>query len=169
MTNPETVKLVLAAVMALTLIAFVAYAMIIDAKPSKKPVSVPLPTVPRDCIDALRTRAERPAENATAPAKAEERRETKMPEKKFMLIEVVERKISEPEFFPDAESAKTAMLDKFKAVTGLTDEDLAAAEPETVVGGESAIMCVDQDTYFTDRAAMCEVHGENYDWKIFEI
>lgn len=87
---------------------------------------------------------------------------------KFILIEVIEREISEPEFHPTLEGAQKAMMDKFVPAMGLDDEDLAAAEPiEDVEGG----FCVgsDYDCCFGKYAAYGERHGQNFDWRIFEL
>lgn len=85
---------------------------------------------------------------------------------KYVLIEVIEREISVPEFFPTYEAAHKAMMKKFKEAMGLDDEDLAEAEPvERVDGGFK----IDDDCCFTQWNAYGEHHGQNFDWQIFEV
>lgn len=85
---------------------------------------------------------------------------------KYVLIEVIEREISVPEFFPTYKAAHKAMMKKFKEAMGLDDEDLAEAEPvERVDGGFK----IDDDCCFTQWNAYGEHHGQNFDWQIFEV
>lgn len=85
---------------------------------------------------------------------------------KYILVEVIERNISVPEFFPTHEAAHKAMLEKFKEAMGLNDEDLAEAEPIKSVDGGFKI---DGDCCFAWWNAYGERHGQNFDWKIFEL
>lgn len=85
---------------------------------------------------------------------------------KYILIEVIERDISAPEFFPTHEAAHQAMMEKFKEAMGLDDEDLAEAAPvERVDGGFK----IDDDCCFSRWNAYGEHHGQNFDWQIFEV
>lgn len=82
---------------------------------------------------------------------------------KYILIEVIEREISVPEFFPTLEAAQSDMMNKFKEAMGLDDEDLAEAKP--VDGGFQ----LEEDCCFGKKKAYGERHGQNFDWEIFEI
>lgn len=85
---------------------------------------------------------------------------------KYLLIEVIERAISSPEFFNTYAEAHNAMMSKFKESLGLNDEDLTEAEPIKDVDGGFQI---EEDCCFSKWKAYGECHGQNYDWEIFEV
>lgn len=87
-------------------------------------------------------------------------------ERKAILIEVIEQCISEPMFFDTWKEAEHEMLERFKNVMGLTDEDLENAEESDTVEG---LRLIDEDTWFKESQARCERYGNNYDWRIFEV
>lgn len=87
------------------------------------------------------------------------------PKGRFILVEVVERDISVPEFFDTWEDAEHEMLKRLKQVMDLDDNDLAQAIP---ADNMSDTKIIDNDVYFSGEMACCERHGQNYDWKIFD-
>lgn len=86
-------------------------------------------------------------------------------EKKYILIEVVEREISAPEFYDTYNDAYSAMMGKFKASLALDDEDLASAEP---VKDADGCFQLDEDCCYGKWNAFGERYGQNFDWRIFE-
>lgn len=80
---------------------------------------------------------------------------------KFVLVEVIERDISTPEFFNTKEEAYTCMADRIAEVLGENGEEVK----EKILNNELM-----EDCYFNnDMAYISDYHGNNYDWKIFEI
>ena len=74
---------------------------------------------------------------------------------KFVLIEVVEREISDPMYFDTFEEAHAKMEECFFEANGCDPENY---EPE------------DLDGVLGERLAWCEnANHDNCDWKIFEI
>lgn len=69
---------------------------------------------------------------------------------KYMLICVAERDIEEPEFFDTLEEAHTAMCEQLADVYGVPVEDI-------------------KESYVNESSAWGERHGNNFDWKIFEV
>lgn len=95
-------------------------------------------------------------------------------EKKFVLIEVAERGIEAPKYFSTREAAVEHMLSRLKSVANLTDEQIADAKPCSAVTDKNGNLIgstrtIDDEIYFSDWSASCEIMGENYDWKIFEL
>lgn len=69
--------------------------------------------------------------------------------KNFVLIEVVEREISAPEFFDTLGAAQEEMRERFEAAA--RDED-------------------DDNAYCDEMSAYCEnANHDNCDWKIFDL
>lgn len=81
----------------------------------------------------------------------------------FMLIEVIEREIQEPMFFPTHEAAEAHMRERFKEMAGVTDEEIAGLDID------SGTIIVDEDVYLGEAFACCEDCGQNYDWRIFDL
>lgn len=81
----------------------------------------------------------------------------------FMLIEVIEREIQEPMFFPTHEAAEARMRERFKEMTSVTDEEIAELDID------SGTIIVDEDVYLCESFACCEDCGQNYDWRIFDL
>jgi len=76
--------------------------------------------------------------------------------KKYVLCETIEREISTPEFFDTHDAVFRAMLERFSQVMDIPYLELV----------------IHQDEYedeITEYSAYCERHGNNYDWKIFEV
>lgn len=80
---------------------------------------------------------------------------------KYMLICVAERDIEEPEFFDTLEEAHTAMYEQLADVYGVPVEDIK----ESYLSGEE----YDSQTCVNESSAWGERHGNNFDWKIFEV
>lgn len=81
----------------------------------------------------------------------------------FMLIEVIEREIQEPMFFPTHEAAEAHMRERFKEMADVTDEEIAGLD------NDSGVIVVDEDVYLGESFACCEDYGQNYDWRIFDL
>ncbi|RKI66761.1 hypothetical protein D7V91_11710 [bacterium 1xD42-67] len=78
---------------------------------------------------------------------------------KFVLIEVIEREISTPAFFGTYQEAYDEMVSRVREA--FDEEDITFGEPDDCPeNGEAAVM---------ETTAYGERHGNNYDWKIFEI
>lgn len=79
---------------------------------------------------------------------------------KYILVEVIEREISEPTYHPTLESAQAEMHKYARNVLGLEDdtsfEDLLAE-------------IQDYEGDMDDMSGYCTRHGQNFDWKIFEV
>ena len=74
---------------------------------------------------------------------------------KFLLIEVIERKISDPMYFDTFEEAHEKMEKSFFEANGCDPENYNRA---------------DLDGVLAERVAWCEdANHDNCDWKIFEI
>ena len=80
---------------------------------------------------------------------------------KYMLIEVIERDISVPEFFDAWEDAHNAMCEKVAEVKGVQVEEIK----ESYLSGEE----YEEDTCVLEDSAWSERHGNNFDWKIFGV
>ena len=85
---------------------------------------------------------------------------------KYILIEVMEREISMPEFFDTHEEAYASMMSKFKEAMDFDDEDIAIAEPMEAIDGGFRF---DDDCCFNKWRAFGERFGQNFDWRIFEL
>ena len=79
---------------------------------------------------------------------------------RYVLVEVIERDISEPVFAETADAARDAMRQMVCQAVG-ADEDT----PWDDVLEEIRACNGDMD----ETSAYCENHGNNYDWKTFEI
>lgn len=78
---------------------------------------------------------------------------------RYILIEVMEREISVPEFFDTYENAHREMRSRISEVLGVSFDEIAEAY---VAGGQ-----YDDDTFIIEGQAWTEKHGQNFDWKIF--
>lgn len=79
-----------------------------------------------------------------------------MENKNFVLIEVIEREISEPEFFETFEEAHAKMEEYFKSACDIDPDD---DDWEDDVDGE-----------LDEWDAYCEnANHDNCDWKIFQL
>lgn len=70
---------------------------------------------------------------------------------KYVLLEVIEREISVPEFFDTYEAAYTKMKDYVLEAAGVSELDDAS------------------DFDIDNNEAWGERYGQNFDWKIFEV
>lgn len=80
----------------------------------------------------------------------------------YMLIEVIEREISEPAFFKNDEAAKANMID-------LVCQTLDIDKTLDLDAKIEAVQNAGGDINLDAGTAYCERHGQNYDWKIFRI
>lgn len=80
---------------------------------------------------------------------------------KYVLIEVLEREISVPEFFDSKEEAHTKMCEYVAEAMDLTVAEVVESYLAGVELCDNA--CVLEDMAYCDR------HGNNYDWKIFTV
>jgi len=87
-------------------------------------------------------------------------RKAKEPEKKYMLMEVIERDISEPVTFNSLELARAEMARRFGKRMEMECSDYDGIRAEL---GED-----DYDNYLGPNKAFGEMHGQNFDWKILE-
>lgn len=80
---------------------------------------------------------------------------------KYVLICVSERDICEPEFFDSMEEAHAEMCQQLADVYGVPVEEIN----ESYLSGEEydGQTCVNEDSAWGER------HGNNFDWKIFNI
>jgi len=83
-----------------------------------------------------------------------------------MLIEVIERRISEPMTFDTLEQAQGEMAVRFAQAMGIKDINVDDVRSKLEEGGYHSD---DFDTIFDAMMARCERHGENYDWMIFQM
>lgn len=81
--------------------------------------------------------------------------------KEFVLVEVVERDISAPVFFDSFDLAHDEMCERISEVCETSKNEIECAYQD---GGD-----FDDDTYISDFKAWTEKHGNNFDWKIFEM
>lgn len=84
--------------------------------------------------------------------------------KKFALIEVVEREIDKPTFFNTHEEAYNEMLGRLATVLNVSVEELKEYDTTS-----DEYIDNDYDTGFTRDSAWTEKLGENYDWRIHEV
>lgn len=87
-------------------------------------------------------------------------RKAEGPEKKYMLMEVIERDISEPVTFSSLELAQAEMARRFGMRMEMNCSDYDGIRAEL---GED-----DYDNYLGPNKAFGEMHGQNFDWKVFE-
>ena len=80
---------------------------------------------------------------------------------KYLLIEVIEREVSEPEFFNTWDAAHTEMCKRVAEAYGLTQEEVCDA----YMRGEE----LDDAYTVLEYEAWGERYGKNFDWKIFEV
>lgn len=80
---------------------------------------------------------------------------------KFVLVEVIERDISTPEFFNTKEEAYTRMVEYMAQVLGETYDTF---KEKIDSDGFVEDGCINDEMAFIN-----DCHGNNYDWKIFEI
>lgn len=85
--------------------------------------------------------------------------------KKYVLVEVIEREISEPMIFDTEEAAVNKMAELFAEVN-----DIDGTIPDEIKEWVSEEYGDDgYDAAFLSDYAYCEKRGQNYDWKIFEM
>lgn len=84
-----------------------------------------------------------------------------MDEKKYLLVEVMEREISTPELFHTFDDAHNKMCEYVAAVLDVAPEEIK----ESYLEGEE----YDENTCVTEFTAWTEHHGNNFDWKIFTL
>lgn len=74
---------------------------------------------------------------------------------KYLLVEVIERDISIPEYFNTYEEAYAKMCEYFSEARGVAIDEIR---------GE-----LDEDICITENTAWTERYGQNFDWKIFQV
>lgn len=80
---------------------------------------------------------------------------------KYMLIEVVERKIADPEYFDTHDTAHDEMCRRVAEVCAVSlDEVKASYVEDEDLNGCAGVL---EDTAWAER------FGENYDWRIFAV
>lgn len=80
---------------------------------------------------------------------------------KYMLIEVVERKIADPEYFDTHDAAHDEMCRRVAEVCAVSLDEVKASYVEDEDLNEGAGVL--EDTAWAER------FGENYDWRIFAV
>lgn len=81
---------------------------------------------------------------------------------KYILVEVIERDISEPSYFDSHEEAFNEMCDRF---ADCFNTDVASVK-ESYLNGEE----YEDNACVLENSAFCESMGhDNVDWKIFRI
>lgn len=78
----------------------------------------------------------------------------------YLLVEVMNREVSVPEFFKTKEAAHDAMCDLVAKALGVTQEDI---EKMLLANTES-----DKPFGISTGSAWGHRHGVDFDWKIFE-
>ena len=78
----------------------------------------------------------------------------------YMVIEVIEREISDPTYHKNLEAAQAKMQE-------LARQALDVDENATVEELMETIQNYDGD--MDETSGYCTRHGQNYDWKIFKI
>ena len=80
---------------------------------------------------------------------------------KYMLIEVVERKIADPKYFDTHDAAHDEMCRRVAEVCAVSLDEVKASYVEDEDLNECAEVL--EDTAWAER------FGENYDWRIFAV
>ena len=80
---------------------------------------------------------------------------------KYMLIEVVEREIADPEYFDTHDAAHDEMCRRVAEVCAVSLDEVKASYAEDEDLNESAGVL--------ENIAWAERFGENYDWRIFAV
>lgn len=80
---------------------------------------------------------------------------------KYLLVEVIERDISTPEFFETHDDAHDRMCEYVAEVVDASKEDIKESYLEGVDFNDTT--CVIENAAWTER------HGNNFDWKIFLV
>lgn len=86
---------------------------------------------------------------------------------KYVLIEVVEREISEPEYFDTHDTAHDEMCERVAEVCAISSDDIKKSN------GILASYLEDEDLNESagvlENIAWAERFGEKYDWRIFAV
>lgn len=80
---------------------------------------------------------------------------------KYMLIEVMEREISEPEYFDTHDAAHDEMCRRVAEVYDISIDEVK----ESYLEGED----LNENAVVLEDIAWAERYGKNFDWKIFAI
>lgn len=80
---------------------------------------------------------------------------------KYMLIEVMEREISEPEYFDTHDAAHDEMCRRVAEVYDISPDEVK----ESYLEGED----LNENAVVLEDIAWAERYGKNFDWKIFAI
>jgi hypothetical protein len=80
---------------------------------------------------------------------------------KYMLIEVMEREISEPEYFDTHDAAHDEMCRRVAEVYDISPDEVK----ESYLEGED----LNDNAVVLDDIAWAERYGKNFDWKIFAV
>lgn len=80
---------------------------------------------------------------------------------KYMLIEVMEREISEPEYFDTHDAAHDEMCRRVAEVYDISIDEVK----ESYLEGED----LNENAVVLEDIAWAERYGKNYDWKIFAV
>lgn len=80
---------------------------------------------------------------------------------KYMLIEVKEREISEPEYFDTHDAAHDEMCRRVAEVYDISPDEVK----ESYLEGED----LNDNAVVLDDIAWAERYGKNFDWKIFAV
>lgn len=78
---------------------------------------------------------------------------------KYMLIEVMEREISEPEYFDTHDAAHDEMCRRVAEVYDISPDEVK----ESYLEGED----LNENAVVLEDIAWAERYGKNFDWKIF--
>lgn len=79
----------------------------------------------------------------------------------YMLIEVMEREISEPEYFDTHDAAHDEMCRRVAEVYDISPDEVK----ESYLEGED----LNENAVVLEDIAWAERYGKNFDWKIFAI